>query len=66
MVSTLVKRNTHYYCSNCMMRQLQLNPNCYFCGNSFSNWESVMIEEFKEDEENVRRTDADSHGMEQK
>lgn len=50
MISTLKQRaNGRYYCSNCMM--LQSDPpkaNCFFCGNWFSNYESVIIQEEKD------------------
>ena len=49
MISTLKKRGDIYYCSNCQMRQLKLTPNCFFCGNLFSNYESVAIEKQKEE-----------------
>ena len=65
MVADLIKKNNYYYCSHCRMRQLQPNPNCYFCGNYFSNWESVLIEEFKEDEKDIRRAETDSCSIKQ-
>ena len=61
MVSNLVKNNSYYYCSHCMMRQLQINPNCYFCGNYFSNWEEVMIELFKEQEQEEMKNESNFH-----
>lgn len=66
MISTLKKRGDTYYCSNCLMWQFNLRENCVFCGNSFSNFESVIIEQEKEkfidrmkedkNEGNLRRT----------
>lgn len=50
MVSSLRTRvNGTYYCSNC--RFIQPDPpraNCVFCGNWFSNYESVIIQEEKD------------------
>lgn len=37
-----------YYCSNCRIQQPnagQLKHNCVFCGNWFSNYEDILIEE---------------------
>ena len=35
-----------YYCSNCMMRQpKEFKTNCIFCGDYFSNIESIMLRE---------------------
>lgn len=47
MTSKLLKKNNSetYYCSNCRMRQPQLQPNCWWCGDWFSNYESVVINE---------------------
>lgn len=44
MISKLVKKGESYYCSNCMMRQPAVKNNCWFCGNLFSNFESVILE----------------------
>ena len=62
MVASLKKQGIIYRCSNCMMRQpTPLEPSCPFCGEILSNWESIAIEEFKENEENVRRGDREPH-----
>ena len=50
MVSTLKERGNSYYCSNCQMRQPQIKSNCWWCGNMFSNWESVLFKELIEEE----------------
>lgn len=35
-----------YHCSNCLMRQpKELKSNCVFCGNWFSNYEDILINE---------------------
>lgn len=43
MVAELKEKNNNYYCSNCMMQQPIIKPNCVFCGNYFTNYESVLI-----------------------
>ena len=51
MVSKILKNNNVYYCSNCRMRVIDLKKeNCAFCGNLFSNWETITIENMKEQE----------------
>lgn len=51
MIANLLKRTDGtYYCSNCMMRQIYLRPTCYFCEHEFSNWTSIILENFKEKE----------------
>lgn len=53
MTSKLIKRNDSYFCSECRMKQVyELQPWCIFCGNIFSNYESIVIEQIKEKEEN--------------
>jgi len=39
-----------YRCSNCKMGQpnKNLKSNCIFCGNLFTNYEDIIIEEDKE------------------
>ena len=36
-----------YYCSNCRIVQPNdnLKSNCFFCGDYFSNYEDILIEE---------------------
>ena len=49
MVSKILNSNNKYYCSNCHMRVFDLTrQNCLFCGNYFSNWESLAIKQFEE------------------
>ena len=51
MIASLLKRTDGtYYCSNCMMRQMCLRPTCYFCEYEFSNWASIALKIFKEEE----------------
>ncbi len=50
MTSKLVKKKNTYCCSNCMMRQPHLATNCWWCGNLFSNYEEIIIENAIEEE----------------
>lgn len=52
MVSKILKKNNIFYCSNCRMRQFQIKTNCPFCGNMFSNYEEILIQQFNEEERN--------------
>ena len=46
MVSKLIKKDNSYICSECKMRQPDdLKSNCFWCGNWFSNYEELMVEE---------------------
>ena len=49
MISTLKTNGNTYYCSNCLMKQFQLKPNCPFCGNMFSNYESILTKQIAEE-----------------
>ena len=44
MLSKILTKNNIDYCSNCHMRQFNLKEHCFFCGNLFSNYESILIE----------------------
>ena len=33
-----------FICSNCRMRQTILRPQCPWCGEIFSNYESILVE----------------------
>lgn len=44
MISTLKQKNGSYYCTECMMRQFTLRPQCSFCGAEFSNYQDIIIE----------------------
>ena len=62
MISELKKVGTIYRCTGCMFSQPSPpQPNCPFCGNMFSNWESIMIKEFKDHEESIRRENREPH-----
>ena len=48
MIASLLKRTDGtYYCSNCMKRQLQLRPTCYFCEYEFSNYMSELTKNYE-------------------
>lgn len=50
MVAKLKKKiDGNWYCSNCMMGQARPQPNCFFCGAMFSNWEEVEIGKYEEE-----------------
>ena len=42
---------TPYYCSECRMRQQELQPYCEFCGETFSNYEDVLVEIYEDKRE---------------
>ena len=42
---------TPYYCSECRMRQKELRPYCEFCGETFSNYEDVLVEMYEDKRE---------------
>ena len=57
MISTLKRYGAMYRCSNCSMTQFELKPNCPWCGDQFSNYQSVLIENFKIREETNNESD---------
>lgn len=59
MVAGLIKRGNGYICSECRMRQRDLQYSCWFCGKTFSNFESILCKETEEklkDESNICRS----------
>ena len=52
MITHLVKRNDGYLCHNCRMAQKELRETCWFCGYFFSNYESIVLKNYK-DKENM-------------
>lgn len=48
MTSELFKKQDQYFCSNCMMRQPHIQANCFWCGNMFSNYESMLIQDIND------------------
>lgn len=50
-VTTLIKKADNYYCNNCFMKQpKKINSKCFFCDSVFSNFEEILIKDFKEQE----------------
>lgn len=52
MVAELVKRGDSYICSACRMKQRELQWSCWFCGKTFSNFESILLKKIREEEKN--------------
>lgn len=49
-VAKLIKKIDSYYCSNCFIKQPKLINKCIFCDNLFTNFEEILIENFKDQE----------------
>lgn len=47
MLAHLVKKPNGYLCSNCRMAQNKLEETCWFCGYFFSNYEVILMENYK-------------------
>ena len=47
MIAQLVKKSNYYICSNCRMKQHNVEEVCWFCGLSFSNYEEEIIKIFE-------------------
>ena len=54
-MARLVEKNEEFYCSECMMRQKDIESVCFFCGKSFSNWEEILVRLFDVREEDRRK-----------
>lgn len=53
MIAKLIKKNDCYYCSECRMKQPTIiEPYCFFCAATFSNYEEELIK-FVQEMENV-------------
>lgn len=50
MITHLVKKPDYYICGNCHMRQDEIKHTCWFCGYFFSNYEVILVENYKEKE----------------
>ena len=65
MSAKILEHNDTYYCSNCRMKQFELEPTCKFCGEWFYNYESIIIEgsaaAFKENVE-AKRNESNIYG----
>jgi len=52
MIAKLIYKDDCYYCSECRMKQSKiLEPYCFFCGSTFSNYEEELIKVFSKEEE---------------
>lgn len=45
MIAILKQNQDFYYCSNCRMRT-PIKPRCQFCGYEFSNYETVLLDNY--------------------
>ena len=53
MIAKLIHKNDYYYCSECRMKQPTIiEPYCFFCGATFSNYEEELIK-FVQEMENI-------------
>lgn len=51
-VTTLTKKTNDYYCNHCFMKQpKKLMSECIFCGCFFTNFEEILVKDFKEKEQ---------------
>lgn len=49
MIAQYIKKNGYWYCSNCLMRvQGEFRSFCSFCESEFTNYEDVLIQEYKD------------------
>ena len=44
MISKILYKNNKFYCSKCYMVITKWQPQCYFCGALFSNFEDVVLQ----------------------
>lgn len=52
MIAKLIHKNDYYYCSECRMKQKKIiEPYCFFCGSTFSNYEEELVKAFNEEKE---------------
>jgi len=43
-----MKKGNYYVCSNCRMRQKVIKPYCPFCEYELSNFETVILQGYKD------------------
>lgn len=48
MVTHLVRKGDKLICHNCRMEQKELRETCWFCDYFFSNYEIMVLENYKE------------------
>lgn len=51
MIATILTKNNKHICSNCRMEQQALRAYCWFCECSFSNYEEMVLQNYKEKED---------------
>lgn len=52
MIAHLINKKNYFICSNCRMKQQEIEETCWFCGFMFSNYEEELIKYFREEQEN--------------
>lgn len=50
MVALIKEKDNKLYCSKCRMTQPHLLETCVFCGSTFSNYESMLLKLYEEEE----------------
>lgn len=53
MITHLVKKPGGYICHNCRMKQQEIKETCWFCGYFFSNYEIVLLKNYKEQNDEI-------------
>lgn len=48
MITHLILQGENFICGHCKMIQHYLREVCHFCGYSFSNYEELLIKNYKE------------------
>lgn len=55
MVTTLINKFGMFICGSCRMVQPTLDNTCCFCGKTFSNYEEIVAQGWREDfEEQIK------------
>lgn len=49
MIAKLIQKLDSYYCSECRIKQ-PINEVCIFCGAIFSNYEELILDNYKDKE----------------
>lgn len=52
MVTQLHFKSGNYFCGNCMMKWIPKSYRCAFCGYTFSNYETVLLEILENENKN--------------
>lgn len=51
MFTYLIKKSQGFICGNCRMAQKRIENTCWFCGYIFSNYEEILIKNYKDIEQ---------------